>query len=92
MEILNTSDFLDNGILTEKSFYEKVDNFDWDSFAGKRVLVRGCGTTAIPPWAFMVIASRLTEVAKVIKYGSEHDAFPVYRNRTREASNVKHAE
>lgn len=85
-------DFMDNGIVLEKSFYEKVENFDWDSFRGKRVLVKGCGTTVIPPWAFMVIASRLTEVAKVIKYGSEHDSFPVYRNRTREADNVTHAE
>ncbi len=88
MDLFDISEFLDNGILAETAFYKKVDEFDWDSFSGKRVLVKGCGTTVIPPWAFMVISSRLTEVAKVIKYGSEHDSFPIYRNRTREASDA----
>ena len=91
MEILDISVFLENGIITESSFYKKIQDFDWDSFSDKRVLVRGCGTTVIPPWAIMVIASRLTQKAKVIKYGSEHDSFPVFRKQSRESADVNKA-
>ncbi len=88
MKILDMIQFLDNGIITEAGFTEKVGKFDWDSYRDKRVLVTGCGTTVIPPWAFMTVAAKLAQVAKVIKYGNEHDPIPIFRKRREETNNV----
>jgi len=76
---LKMSTFMEGDIVMESKFFEKVNAFDWESFRDQRVLVQGCGTTAIPPWAFMAVASRLAPIAKVIKYGNDHSSVAVYR-------------
>jgi hypothetical protein len=88
VDILDITRFTDDGMIREAAFFDKVDAFDWDVYRDKRVLVKGCGTTIIPPWAFMVVAARLSEVARVVKYGNEHSAVPVFR-RVGEAKYVK---
>lgn len=88
MEILDITRFIDDGIIREAAFFEKVDAFDWTAYRDKRVLVKGCGTTIVPPWAFMVVAARLSDVARVVKYGNEHSAVPIFR-RAREADYVR---
>jgi hypothetical protein len=78
MEILDFAVFMTDGKLTESDFFEKVNEFDWEGFRDKPVLVRGCGTAIVPPWAFMVVASRLAQVAKRVRYGSEHSSVTVF--------------
>lgn len=80
MELLDIKTFMDNGLIREKNFFEKLDRYDWSSLTGKRILVKGCGTTAIPPWAFMALMGHLVNHAKTIKYGNEHSAITVYRH------------
>ncbi|MEE9443960.1 MAG: DUF2480 family protein [candidate division Zixibacteria bacterium] len=88
MKILEMTQFLDSGIITESGFFDRLEKFDWESYRDERVLVKGCGTTAIPPWAFMAVASRLAEIAKIIKYGNEHSSIPVFRQRRGETRHV----
>lgn len=83
MDLLDLAVFIENGMVTEATFLEKIENFDWSKFEGKRVLVKGCGTTIIPPWAFMAVAARLACVAKVVRYGNEHSSISVFRQRSR---------
>lgn len=78
-EILDPGDLLENNIFSEDSFKNNVSNHDWTRFKDKKVLVRGCKSTIIPPWAFMMIGARLTEVAQSVRFGNEHDNVTVYR-------------
>jgi len=82
-EILDPIDLLTENIFFEDKFIEKVENFDWDKFQNKKVLVRGCSSSLIPPWAYMVITSKLMKKAHSIRYGNEHDNIVVYRNKVK---------
>lgn len=79
--ILNPSDLLDNGIFKEDAFLANVENIDWSLYQDKKVLVRGCTSAIIPPWAYMVITAKLSSIAKSIRFGNEHDHIVVYRNK-----------
>lgn len=89
MVILDMHTFLEDGVATEAGVLDKVASFDWDSLRGKAVLVKGCGTDIIPPWAFMLITARLTEVARQISYGNEHSAMPIFTRVRQETTGVK---
>jgi hypothetical protein len=81
--------FLDDGVAAEAYFFDRVAGFDWESLRDKAVLVKGCGTDIIPPWAFMVVTARLTEVARQILYGNEHSSLPVYTRHKQETVDAK---
>lgn len=88
MDIVDMSVFIEDGIVAEAAFFEKVDKFDWNAYRDKRVLVKGCGTTIIPPWAFMVVAARLAGVAKRVLYGNEHFSIPIFSRTPKEDTDV----
>ncbi len=88
MELLDMTVFVDGGIISESTFYEKVDKFDWEKYRDQRVLVKGCGTTIIPPWAFMTVAARLAGVAKKVRYGNEHSSIVIFSRSVQETSDV----
>jgi len=71
---IDISEFLDGGfILREKSFRESVKAHDWSFTEGAHVGVY-CSTDAIvPPWAFMLVASKVRDVAESVQIGSELD-------------------
>lgn len=78
--ILDPENFLSNGVFKEAIFLEMAAKFDWEQYRGKQVLVRGCNSAIIPPWAFMFISSRLSALAKTVRYGNEHDNIVVFRS------------
>ena len=78
-EIIDPGDFLSREFFTEADFLESVDNYNWDRFIDKKVLVRGCKSNIIPPWAYMIISSRLMPFVKSIRFGNEHDNIVVYK-------------
>ena len=80
-EVVEPDQFTEGGIFRQDDFVRKIDEHDWTLFKGKKVLVRGCGSMIIPPWAYMLITSRLAPYAKSIRYGNEHDHIVVFRNR-----------
>ena len=41
METILLDDFLDNGIIREKSFREMVDKLDLDQYKDKKVIIKG---------------------------------------------------
>lgn len=79
IEILDLTEFLDNGMVSEAFFLNSVEQLDWNRYQGKRVLVKGCGSTIIPPWAFMVVTARLVPIARSISYGNDHDNLQIFR-------------
>lgn len=81
-EILDVEDFLKNGAIFEAPFFERIRQFDWQQFSGKRVLIRGCASKLIPPWAYMVLTAKLAHVASTVYFGSEHNRIPIFNQRT----------
>ena len=52
METIYLEDFLDEGLLRESSFREKVDRINWSKYSNKRVMIKGCTDIPIPTWAY----------------------------------------
>lgn len=71
--------FADNQLLREQEFLDRVAEHDWSVYSGKNVLVKGC-STVVPPWAYMILTSRLSSFAKSIRFGNEHDNLLIHRD------------
>ncbi len=78
-EIVDPAELLTDGAFFEDQFIESADRYDWEKYRDKTVLVRGCTSTLIPPWAYMLITGRLSSRAKSVRFGNEHDNIVVYR-------------
>jgi len=78
-EVIDPVDFLTDSRFKQDDFLTKADRFDWAKLKEKRVLVRGCQSDMIPPWAFMYVTGKLARFAKVVLFGNEHDNVVVFR-------------
>ena len=67
---IDIKDQLFQGIaLREKDFREYIASHDWSMYTGKHVAV-GCSEDAIiPTWAYMLMATKLSGIAKEIVFG-----------------------
>ena len=79
--LVDPADFLTEGAFFEDKFVENIDRHDWNTSEDKQVLFRGCTSAIIPPWAYTIFTSRLTPVAKSVRFGNEHDNIVVYRRK-----------
>ncbi|MBT3216591.1 MAG: DUF2480 family protein [Candidatus Marinimicrobia bacterium] len=70
--------FLDGGILKEKSFRKQADETDWSQYEGERVLIKGCAEVAIPTWAYCILAAKLSQVADHVLYGEACAAVKIF--------------
>lgn len=62
-------------LLKEKDFRESLDQHDWNQYENRDVAVY-CSTDAIVPmWAYMLVASKLSGIAKSIISGTPEEAF-----------------
>lgn len=62
-------------LLKEKDFREALDQHDWNQYENRDVAVY-CSTDAIVPmWAYMLVASKLSGIARSIISGSPEEAF-----------------
>ena len=79
IETIYLDDFTNNGIIIENKFRKKIDEIDWSFYKNKKVLIKGCASAPIPTWAYLIIATRLTEQASLILYGEPCSAFEIYK-------------
>ena len=78
METIYLNDFLDDGILKEKIFREKVANIDWSKYSDKRVLIKGCSEVPIPTWAYLILTAELAQFVKRIYFGELRSAVEIF--------------
>ena len=82
MQTILLDDFIDDGIIKEKSFRAKVDNMDFDKFAGQKVIIEGCAGVTVPTWAYLILVAQLSQVAEKIYYGEPRYAVKIFnRNK-----------
>lgn len=60
-------------------FLSRIASIDINEYAGKRVIVKGCGDQPIGGYAYLEIARRLRPVARSIMYGEACSNVPVYK-------------
>ena len=78
MKTIYLEDFLQDGMLKEKFFRQKIDELNWDDFQDKRVLIKGCSEAPIPTWAYLIITARLSQKAKRIYFGELRQAIKIF--------------
>ena len=62
-------------LLKEKDFREALDHHDWSQYENRDVAVY-CSTDAIVPmWAYMLVVSKLSGIARSIISGTPEEAF-----------------
>ena len=78
MTTISMDDFLDGGILKEKSFRKQVAEIDWSQYKGDRVLVRGCADVPIPTWAYLILTAQLSQFVERIYFGELRSAVKIF--------------
>lgn len=67
-------------------FVRAIEAHDWSQYAGKPVVVKGCGNDIVPLDAFLLATQKLQAVAKKLMYGEPCSSVPVWRAPAPEAS------
>jgi len=80
--VIDPAAFAAEGIYRQDEFFARIEACDWEQYRDRLVLIRGCGETMTPPWAYMALVGRLAGIAKSVRYGNEHDNVVVYRAAT----------
>lgn len=60
-------------ILREKEYREFIKSHDWSQYTGKFVAITCSADAIVPTWAYMLLASVLQPVARLVIFGSLHD-------------------
>lgn len=60
-------------------FLRNIDRINIDEFAGKKIVIKGCGETPIGDYVYMEITKLLRPVAQSIMYGEPCSTVPVYK-------------
>lgn len=78
--------FLVHGlVLREKVFREHVETHDWSAYRDRHVALHCSADTIIPTWAYMLVATRLTDVARSVAVGRADDLIRDHYVRALEA-------
>lgn len=60
-------------------YQRALDDYDWEQFSDKFVLLKGCGKVHVPDSIYMLATNKLMERAKKIMYGEACSNVPVWR-------------
>ena len=84
METILLDDFLDQGIIKEKSFRRQIDALNLNNYKGKKVIIKGCSCVTVPTWAYLILVAQLAQVAEKIYYGEPRYAVKIYNRKKSE--------
>ena len=82
METIYLDDFLDDGIIKEKSFREKVSAINWQDYNSKRVMIKGCTSVPVPTWAYLILTAQLSQFADDIVYGEPCSTVKIFKRKS----------
>jgi len=78
METIYLDNFTKEGIIIEKDFRSKVKETNWGSYKNKKVLIKGCSSAPVPTWAYLIVATHLSQYAKIVYYGESCSLIPIF--------------
>lgn len=77
--VANEIVFGDRGFLHKTIFLKNISKIKADDYAGKRVVVKGCGDLPVSETAYIAITQILRPVVKSIMYGEPCSTVPIYK-------------
>jgi hypothetical protein len=60
---------------------EKVNDLDANEYAGKRVVIKGCGDEPVAEGVYLAATVKLRSVAKSIMYGEPCSTVPIFKQK-----------
>lgn len=60
-------------------YQQKLDDYDWEQYHDKFVLLKGCGKVHVPDSIYMLATNKLMGRAKKVMYGEACSFVPVWR-------------
>ena len=78
MKTILLDDFIDKGIIKEKSFRKMVDDLNFNQYQNQKVIIKGCASVMVPTWAYLILVSRVAQVAQKIYYGEARYAVKIF--------------
>ncbi len=79
MEVLELTDFAENGVIFEAAFDQKFREYNWERFNGKAVRISNCGLQIVPGWVYITVGIELAGRARKIFYGDAKEPKRLYR-------------
>lgn len=73
--------FAEGILLRDAIICEGIAAMPLEDYAGKRVVLKGCGEVAVPEAAYVAATARLRPVVKSLMYGEPCSTVPVYKAR-----------
>lgn len=70
----------------ERLLFQRINEINPEQFAGKRVVVKGCGDEPIGEAAYLAATVKLQPVVKSIMYGEPCSTVPIYKQKLVEKS------
>jgi hypothetical protein len=67
--------------LTKQLITDRIKQIDVNEYADKRVVIKGCGDTPIPEFAYVAATVHLRGVVKSLMYGEPCSTVPIYKKR-----------
>lgn len=65
--------------LHKRLYLKNIAAIDPQEFAGKKMVIKGCGETPVDDYVYMEITKKLRPVAQSIMYGEPCSTVPVYK-------------
>jgi len=65
--------------LKEILLLRKIQQIDEGGYAGKRIVIKGCGDLAIPEAAYVAVTNKLKPVVKSLMFGEACSTVPIYK-------------
>lgn len=72
--------------LVRDHFVRALEAEDWSAYAGKPVVVKGCGSKMVPTDAYIIATQKLQQVAAKLMYGEPCSSVPLWRRPKAEAA------
>lgn len=69
----------DEGAVRREAFLRALGSYDWSAHQDRIVVVKGCGTSAVPESAFVHCVTQLQRVASKIMFGEPCSSVPLWR-------------
>ena len=61
--------------------YNRINAIDINEYAGKRIVLKGCGDIPVPEIAYVTATNHLRPVVKSLMYGEPCSTVPIYKNK-----------
>ncbi len=67
--------------MEKNMFLSNLQELNPQTYADKRVVIKGCGEKEIPPYAYIEISKKLIPVVKSLMFGEPCSTVPVYKKK-----------